>query len=172
MKKRVVVITMLLVTAGAISLVLTLLQKPQLREPEIGVRFLSVTNNAAGTNLASFELRNIGTVPTLVSVPGFIDIGMRGGGYFGFTNVTLQPGALVETSIEEPLTSNRWRAEFLCSIPLNSVQKFRNILAERGLPVVPVGQIAISVYSEYLPPNPHSGANGTWTMCRWPSRAA
>ena len=96
-----------------------------------------------------------------VSIPGFIDIGMRCGGYFGFTNVTLQPGASLETSVEAPMTQDRWRAEFLCSIPLNLMQKFKNTAAEHGLPVVRVGQVATSVYSEYLPPNPQGGANGS-----------
>ena len=153
MKKRSVIVIVLLITAAA-SLVVKLRQKPQWRRPEIGLRFLSMTNDASGTKLAKFELRNIGSVAIDVSIPGFIDIGMRGGGYFGFTNVTLQPGASLETSVEAPMTQDRWRAEFLCSIPLNLMQKFKNTAAKHGLPVVPVGQVGTSVYSEYLPPNP------------------
>jgi hypothetical protein len=92
MRKRSVIVMVLLVTAAA-SLAVEVRRRPRWRKPEIGVRFLSITSNPAGTKVATFELRNIGGVASGVSIPGFIDIGMRGGGYFGSTNVTLQPGA-------------------------------------------------------------------------------
>jgi hypothetical protein len=151
MKKKGVIVIVLLVAAAA-GLVVELRQKPQWRTPEIGVRFLGMTNDAAGTQIATFQLCNIGSVPLDVSIPGFIDKGIMGGGYFGFTNVTFQPGTSLETSVQTPMTRDRWRAEFLCSIPLNLMQKFKNIAAKHGIPVVPVGQVAIPVYSEYLPP--------------------
>jgi|ERR1035441_5154893 hypothetical protein len=154
-----VVIVILLLIAAAASLVF-MPPKPQWRKPEIGVRFLSMTNDAGGSELARFELRNMGSLPTDVSIPGFIDVRMRGGGYFGFRNVTLQPGASLETSVAVPMTQDRWRAEFLCSIPLKLKQRLRNIAAEHGLPVARMGKVAISVYSEYLPPNLQGGAIG------------
>jgi hypothetical protein len=155
MKKPVIIGIVLLLAAGTF-VVVQLRQKPQ-RKPEIAVRFLSMTNNSSGAVVARFELRNNGSVPTDVTVPGFIDMGMRGGGYFGFSNVTLQPRATLETRVEAPLTSNQWRAEFLCSIPLNLMQKFKNTLAGHGFPVMLVVPDVTHVYSEYLPPNPQGG---------------
>ena len=104
----------------------------QLWEPTIRVQFLGMTNDVAGVKLARFELHNFGKEPWDVSLPGFVDLGMRGGGYFGCTNATLQSGASVETSIPVPTDRDRWRAEFLCNPPTE--------------------QIASSIYSEYLPP--------------------
>jgi hypothetical protein len=129
-------------------------QPQPVQQPDLRVQFLSMTNDTAGTKPARFNLRNIGTEQLYVSLPGFVDVGFRGGGYFGFTNVTIQPGASMETSVEAPTTRSRWRAEFLCSIPSNSMQKFRNVQTNHGLPVDRVAQPATSVYSEYLPPNP------------------
>jgi hypothetical protein len=128
-------------------------QPQPVQEPALRVQFLSMTNDPTGTKLARFKLRNIGTEPLDVSFPGFVDVGFRGGGYFGFTNSTIRPGASIETSVEAPSSHSRWRAEFLCSIPSNSMQKFKSVQANHGLPAVRVGQVAISVYSEYLPPN-------------------
>ena len=160
--KRSRVIILVTLIAAATTLVVRLAQKPtgslrsnsttQWNKPAIDVRFLGMTNDAAGTKLARFELRNIGSVPTAVSIPGFIDLGMRGGGYFGFTNATLQPGASLQTSVKAPMTRDTWRAEFLCSIPLNMIQKSRIFAAEHKLPVTRVGQVATSVYSERLNP--------------------
>lgn len=83
--------------------------------PAIQVRFLGLTNGADGAKLAGFELRNVGKKPMDVSVPGFVDIGWRSGGYSGFTNKTLQPGASLQTSIPAPKDRARWRAEFICT---------------------------------------------------------
>jgi len=105
----------------------------QLWKPTISVRFLGITNDAAGSKLARFELHNTGKESWDVSLPGFVDLGMRGGGYFGFTNATIQAGVSVETSIPVPKDHNRWRAEFLCKPP--------------------TALSASSIYSEYLPPN-------------------
>src|SRR4051794_30870135 len=69
-------------------------------KPAIDVRFLGMTNDPVGAKVATFELHNVGSGPTAVSIPGFIDLGMRGGGYFGFTNATLQPGASLQTSVK------------------------------------------------------------------------
>ena len=98
--------------------------------PPIRVQFLSLTNDASGAKLASFELHNMGKEAWNVSLPGFVDLGRRGGGYFGFTNCTLKAGASVKTRIPVPQDRNRWRAEFLCSPPK--------------------GTVASSIYSEYL----------------------
>ena len=160
--KRPRIIMVVVVIAAATTLVVRLAHKPtgslrshsttQWNKPAIDVRFLGMTNDAAGTKLARFELRNIGSVSTAVSIPGFIDLGMRGGGYFGSTNATLQPGASLQTSVKAPMTRDPWRAEFLCSIPLNLIQKSKNFAAEHKLPVARVGQVATSVYSEWLSP--------------------
>ena len=104
MRKKVVIVIVLFVVAAA-GLIVSLRPKAPW-ELEIDVRFLGMTDDAAGTSRARSELRNIGSVPTDVSMPGFIDIGLRGGGCFGFTNVTLQPGATAETSVEIRL---QWR---------------------------------------------------------------
>ena len=129
-------------------------QPQPIQQPALRVQFLSMTNDRTGTKLARFKLCNNGTEPLEVSVPGFVDVGFRDGGYFGFTNVTIQPGASMETSVEAPSSHSRWRAEFLCSIPLDPMQKSKSVQANHGLPAVRAGQVATSVYSEYLPPNP------------------
>jgi hypothetical protein len=150
--KRSHIILIVMLVAVATGLFIGLGRKPEWTKPEIAVRFLGLTNDAAGTKMARFELRNVGSVRTDVSIPGFIDLGIRGGGYFGFTNATLRPGASVETSVTAPPTRDSWRAEFLCSIPLNWWQRFKNFAAGHGLPVIPVGQDATSIYSERLNP--------------------
>ena len=98
--------------------------------PPIRVQLLSPTNDASGAKLARFELHNMGKEDWNVSLPGFVDLGVRGGGYFGFTNFTLKAGASAKTSIAVPQDRNRWRAEFLCRPPGRTV--------------------ASSIYSEYL----------------------
>src|SRR5438874_3304005 len=85
--KRPRIIMVLVVIAAATTLVVRLAHKPtgslrsnsttQWNKPAIDVRFLGMTNDAAGTKLARFELSNIGSVSTAVSIPGFIDLGMR-----------------------------------------------------------------------------------------------
>ena len=105
-------------------------QVKQLWDPTIRVLFLGMINNAVGIRLARFELHNTGKEPWEVSFPGYVDLGMRGGGYFGCANVTIQSGASVETSIPVPKDRSRWRAEFLCNPPKESY--------------------ASSIYSEYL----------------------
>ena len=105
----------------------------QVWEPTIRVQFLSMTNDAAGAKLARFELHNFGKEQWKVYLPGFVDIGMRGGGYVTKTNAVLQAGASVKTSIPAPKDGNRWRAEFLCNPP--------------------GAGYGSSIYSEYLPPN-------------------
>ena len=149
MKRSRVIIVVILI-AAATSLFVKLGRKPQWKKPEISVRFLGMTNDAAGTKLARFELRNVGSVRTAVSIPGFIDIENRGGAYI-ITNTTLRPASL-ETRVKAPLTSAGWRAEFICSTPLNWMQKLKNFAAKHGLPVIRVGHIAVSVYSERLNP--------------------
>jgi hypothetical protein len=106
-------------------------QPQRLQETAILGRLLGMTNDTAGTKVARFELHNIGSKPMGVSLPGFVDVGSRSGGYFGSTNATLQPGGSVETSVPVPIERNRWRAEFLCTPPM--------------------GHVARSVFSEYLP---------------------
>ena len=102
----------------------------QLWEPTIRVQFLGMTNDAAGVKLARFELHNTGKEARDVSLPGFVDIGSRSGGYWGFTNTTIQAGTSVQTSIYAPQDRHPWRAEFLCKPPTSPS--------------------ASSIYSEYL----------------------
>ena len=145
----VAVVAVLLIVATS-SLVVKSGPKRHPKKPEIGVRFLGLTNDAAGKTLARFQLRNLGSMPTEVSLPGFIDLGMTGGGYFGFTNATLRPGATLETCIAPPATRDHWRAEFLCSIRLSLMYQSKNLAASHGLPVIRVVPTVISVYSGWL----------------------
>lgn len=98
-------------------------QQIPMRETSLDVRFLGVTNDAAGASLARFELRNIGSKPVDVSLPGFVDIGWRGGGYFSFSNAIVQTGAAVETWVPAPTNRVHWRAEFLCATPGSSTSR-------------------------------------------------
>jgi len=100
----------------------------QLWKPPIRVRFLGMTNDSAGSKLARFELHNTGKESWDVSLPGFVDLGMRSGGYFGYTNATVQAGASVETSIPAPKDRNRWRVEFLWK--RTGVRPFSSIYSE------------------------------------------
>ena len=142
--------TMLVATVAAFAVWSN--SKPHWKKPEILVRFLGMTNGAYGTKMARFELSNADSRQIGVEIPGCIDIGWRSGGYFGMTNTILQPGTSLVTSVEVPATRERWRVGFLCSIPLNLVQRLKNRAADRGLPVLRTGLAVTHAYSEWLEP--------------------
>ena len=108
----------------------------------IHFQLLNFTNDATGTKLARFELRNIKQWPLDVRLPGYVDADVFYGWSsvvkIGDSNVTLQAGESVETSISVPKDLDRWRVRVYWSIP-------QNMLASNEVS----GYMA--TFSEYLP---------------------
>jgi hypothetical protein len=125
-------------------------QQPRWRSPEILARFLGLTNDASGKKFARFLVKNTDDRAIEISLPGFVDLGMRGGGYFGFTNTMFRPGDTRETWIEAPTNRWNWRAEFICSHPLPWNWKIRNWAVQRGFPGAPIAQTGKSLYSDWV----------------------
>lgn len=153
--KRSSIIIIAVAIVVAIGLVMKLRAKSRWLEPEIAVQYLGMTNDAAGTILARFELQNVGEVSAEVWVPGYVDAGpLRGGGYFGSnTIVALRRGSSLETYVAAPAAKDRWRAEFLCFKPLSFMGKIRNFAAGHGIPVARVAAVGCHVYSEFVLPD-------------------
>ena len=136
--------------------------KSHWKKPQITVRLIGMTNDTSWPSQAKFEVRNADDRDLVVELPGWLTLGnsppepafakLDTSRWFGTTNVMLKPGALLIACVNMPPTHDRWRVEFLCSLPLSWVQRAKNYAADRGLPVLRAGKVVSHASSEWLEP--------------------
>ena len=144
------------VLIGLAGLVIWLGPKPHPRSPKLVVRFVGLTNDASGAQLAAFDLSNAGNTPLRAVLPGSVEVNdpRYGGGGSWFTNgPLLRPSSPpMRVTVTPPKTQYAWRARFFHTPPLTLSQRLRKFAASWGAPLIPVGQVAYPAYSEWLYP--------------------
>lgn len=129
-------------------LLLSSRSQPQQRPPQIEAKFLGLTNDASGVQFGRFSVKNADARKVHVSLPGFVDLGRRGGGWF-YTNALFSPGITRETWIEAPTNRRNWRAVFLCRFPESWPHQFRNWAIQHGWPGTFVVSSTEHIYSDW-----------------------
>ena len=106
------------------------------------VQFLGMTNDAAGTKLASFELLNLGMKPLIIGPPLDTASPYFEGGFviISIENAVLDAGSSLQTSISVPRSPFPWHVGFLVT-PTNHDWEYK-------------------AYSDAFPPN----TNGSLTV--------
>ena len=155
-KQRLWKICLCAITISAAVLVVCL-NSPQLpNSPMLSVRFVGRTNDSAGTSQAVFELRNTGSAPFYVTIPGAIEITneppQNPGKWWTNSPELLRSSPPIFVNLPMPQTKNPWRAQFYCMSSGNFVQRLKNLAVKRGIPITPVLQEMLPAYSEWLKP--------------------